>query len=320
MYAWILNGYSRSSGYWRLILRVLVEIIRRVLIALGDPSYRIRLRGNKIVLPISHKLPIYLADYPFYDTLPGRVADFIRQKEGVLRMVDVGANVGHTLLSCSASDADQFLAVEANPVFAEYLLRNTRHMPGCCLVQAYCGSGTGGRVTASVAAEGGTARVVPSSHGIELPRFSLDQIINKQAPFSRVNFIKVDTDGNDFDVLHSGDDSIASQMPTILFECDPFDNSNYWDDFAALMAEFSEQGYKTAIVYDNFGYLFAAIELARLADFRSLLYYQLISRFGYYDVLILPPEYADGFLACEQQFFLEHIADAKRRAAAEQIR
>src|SRR5688572_30575126 len=117
---WLFQAYFRSAGIKHLILHILLELIRRCLMKLGDPAYKVVIKGKELLLPSSHKLPFYIAEYPFYDTLPGRLSTYLRDKDGYLSMIDVGANVGDTILSCYERDDDCFLAIEADPGFIRY--------------------------------------------------------------------------------------------------------------------------------------------------------------------------------------------------------
>src|SRR5258705_12629919 len=97
----LLSVYEKAGKQERKVIRLALELIRRILIRLGDPPYSTEIRGKRIILPISHKLPIHIADFPLYDTLPARIANYLRSRDGTLIMVDVGANVGDTIVSCS---------------------------------------------------------------------------------------------------------------------------------------------------------------------------------------------------------------------------
>src|SRR6266498_4128896 len=133
----LLEAYGSSAGAKRLLLRALLEFMRRVLIFLGDPSYRTTIHGKEILLPVSHKLPIYVANYPYYDELPVRLTNYLRKKDGFLAMVDVGANIGDTILSCFAQVDDRFLGVEVNPDFVWYLRQNCAKVQNFSLVEAF---------------------------------------------------------------------------------------------------------------------------------------------------------------------------------------
>src|SRR5215208_5211608 len=195
----LLYRYEKAGKQEKKVIRLPLELIRRILIWLGDPPYSTEIRGKRLVLPISHKLPIYVADFPLYDTLPVRVADYLRSRDGALMVVDIGANVGDTILACSTATVDdRFLGVEANPEFVRYLEKNLGHMEGVVLVEAFCHSGSDKQTYVHVESVGGTARVIEANDGFALAKKTVDQILTEHLEFKNFNFLKLDTDGSDF--------------------------------------------------------------------------------------------------------------------------
>lgn len=123
-----------------------------------------------------------------------KVADFCRRLGGKL-FVDVGANVGFypRLLQKNFS---RMVAIEADPAIFEYL---RKRCPANCRA-----------LNAAVADRGGVARLyrnpenlfggatVMSDLGIEVPRVSLDAILDNE---SLIDLIKVDVEGAEWLVL-----------------------------------------------------------------------------------------------------------------------
>ena len=140
MFRWFLDIYASAQGEKRLLLRALWELMRRTLTLLGDPSYETVIHGKKIRLPISHKLSLYVAKHPYYDELPARVSAYLHNQEGFLTMIDVGANVGDTILFCYEDQHDKFLAIEVSPFFVKFLKQNCAHIQNLELVAALCAS------------------------------------------------------------------------------------------------------------------------------------------------------------------------------------
>jgi FkbM family methyltransferase len=319
LYKILFKYYANAKGKWKIGIRIILEIIRRILIACGDPAYLAEIRGKSLLLPISHKLPFYISKYPQYDTLPGRVADFLREKDGYLDMMDVGANVGDTILACHSRADDRFLAIEANPSFMNYLRKNSLQIPQVTLMEAFCGSGEEANTSVQIREVGGTARVLESKSGISIPRMSLDRIAAEHQPSGKCNFLKVDTDGNDFDILLSGREFIGQRKPAILFECDIFENAEYYKNFSDVMSLLFSAGYATAIAYDNTGYLFDVFNTGEPEQFEFPLFHQVISEFGYYDILVLRQEHSNEFLKQEMEYFKNHITNPILQSVAERI-
>jgi FkbM family methyltransferase len=311
----LLSIYQKADKQHRKVIRLFLEFSRRGLIFIGDPSYSLKIREKQMILPVSHKLPIYIIDYPLYDTLPARVADYIRIRDGVLSMVDVGANIGDTIVACSrALHTDRFLGVEANPEFVRYLKQNTRDLQGFSLVEAFCQSGEGKHVYVRIESSGGTARLLEASSGVAIPKKTLDEIIVENAEFMNFNFLKLDTDGNDFDILIGAKKSISVSLPIILMECDVFGNVDYVDDVMAAIDSVAKLGYSTAIVYDNFGNYFCTFPVSSPFLFLDAMSYQIISESIYFDILFLCEKDAP-FIQSEKEFFLRNVEQKGLSAA-----
>ncbi len=310
LYKALLSVYEKAGKQERKVIRLFLELTRRLSIWFGDPSYSINIREKRMVLPVSHKLPIHILDFPLYDTLPTRITDYLRTRDGALTMVDVGANVGDTILLCNrgASD-DRFLGVEANPQFVRYLKWNTSDLKGFLLVEAYCHSGDEEQVYVRIESAGGTARLLEAAGGVSVSKKTLDEIINENPDFNNFNFLKLDTDGSDFDILTGSQKSIRASLPIILMECDVFGNVDYFDDVLNAIGSLAKIGFSTVIVYDNFGNYFSTFPVSDPSPFLDAIAYQVTSEFGYYDLLFLSEKDAD-FVQSEKEFFA-HYADQK---------
>jgi len=230
-------------------------------------------------------------------------------------MVDVGANVGDTILACARDiDTDRFLGVEANPKFVPYLKKNTKDLKGFVLVEAFCHSADETQTQVRIESSGGTARVMEVKNGLAIPKRTLDEILAEHREFINFNFLKLDTDGNDFSILKGAKKSIGVSQPIILMECDVFENAGYVDDVLYALDSLAKAGYSTVIVYDNFGYYFCTFRARDPSLFLEAIAHQLASEFGFYDLLILCEEDV-GFVRSEKEFF-SHYAGRKGLSAA----
>jgi FkbM family methyltransferase len=277
-----------------------VELERRALMLLGDPAYQGEVRGIPILLPASHKLPIYVGQHPLYDTLPRRVAAFVRRTLGPLVMIDVGANVGDTILLCGEAEGDAFLGVEAHAPYVAYLRHNTRSLRSCVVVEALCAATSVPEVAIQAYAHDGTARVVSSAEGTRLRQVSLDDLL-AELTFPAPNFLKVDTDGSDLEVLRGARGLLVRRRPLVLFECDGKD-ATYADSLTGIMASFAAAGYVSALVYGNLGELRLQVGLQDLEPLLRLLRSLAGQDKAYLDLLVLAPAHL-GLAEEEAGFF-----------------
>jgi FkbM family methyltransferase len=284
---------------------------------LGDPPCVMPVHGRAMTLPLSHALPFYLAAHAEYDRLPARLAAFVRRKTGRLTCIDVGANIGDTVAAFAGGIDDRFLAIEPNPSFREYLLKNWSGNPSVVVESVLCSAGTGeGRFV--VDEHGGTAtiRAASGQAGIEMQTMSLDDVIARHTAFADANVLKIDTDGHDFQVIAGAQRLLAAAGPAVLLECDAFANPRYVEECSAALQSFAARGYQAFLLYDNLGYLLGKYSLADIAGFKSLLFYQLTSRFDFFDILVMPSPDLDEFHASEVEHFVGTVRDpAVARAA-----
>lgn len=306
IYKFLLAWYENTNGHGKKVVRFFLEVVRRYGIWLGDFSCTLDVRGKQMVMPVSHKLPIYVAQFPLYDTLPARVSDYLRSRGTDLVMVDIGANIGDTILGCyDISRSERYLGVEANPEFIPYFNQNTKDLPGVFLSETFCYSGSEEQGLINIQSSGGTARLMEADEGVSIIKKTLDDIILEHPGFDNFNFLKIDTDGNDFKILRGGIKSIGANLPIILLECDIFGNVNYIDDVIDAINSLAGLGYSAVLVYDNLGNLFLQFRVEDLSLFLDALAFQIISGFGYYDLLFLCEKDLD-FTRIEKEFFIRY--------------
>lgn len=119
--------------------------------------------------------------------------------------------------------------------------------------------------------------------------------------------LKIDTDGHDFEVIAGAKESIEKNMPIILFECDSFSSPTYVEDLKTILILLRNLGYDAFLVYDNFGYLMGKYSLSNLSPFMNLIFYDLISPFYYFDLLLMKG--VDSFYLSEINYFIDKMPD-----------
>ncbi|UCF62695.1 MAG: FkbM family methyltransferase [bacterium] len=289
---------------------------RSILVKLGDPSCKMKIRGRSIYLPISHPLAFNVSQHPHYDGVIERVSEFIRSREGRLIYIDVGANIGDTILFSNPQENDRVLGIDADDIYLDYLKKNVGHLRGVTLIQTICSS-KDGQINGSLHRNQGTARIVENIQN-HIRAQSLDTILTNNSDFKSVNFLKVDTDGYDFEVLKGAKKTILRNKPAVLFECEPNENPDYVKEMQNILKFFHENGYRSALLYDNFGYLYGRLELDDVFKFKNALFYQLTRVYYYYDILLMPEEQLQAFYSSEINFFVNQIKSDSDRLAAQQ--
>lgn len=282
---------------------------------LHDPPCQSEVHGRLLKMPLSHALPWYLERFPLYDSLLRRLSTYLHELYGPLSCVDVGANIGDSIAAVQQHAYDRFLAIEPNPHFIKYLRENFGDDSNVIIIESLCSS-TKDHKKRRLTETAGTASLVDDAEGRPMDSDTLDSFVERQMGHPHVHFVKVDTDGHDFEVLKGATQLISTSRPAILFECDAFDNAHYVDDCMTTMRSLQRCGYSSALVYENTGHLLGSFSLDDLLTVRNLLFVQLTKGNCYYDVLVMKEPDVSQFLAREQLFFINRIPDAGVRAIA----
>ncbi len=309
VYKQYISSYGCAKMFWGGIRKQLVRFM-------GDPSCTMTVHGKALDLPLSHALPAYLAELPFYDTLPGRLSDFLFHKEGRLKCIDVGANIGDSIAAFSRHETDMFLAIEPNPHFSRYLRQNFSSNENIRILEKICSSSSKTGIY-EISEVSGTASITRTGKGAQMSVETLDSIVMDYPEFSDFNMLKIDTDGHDFEVIDGARETIIKNKPAIFFECEVFSDGHYSDKLLETLSFLEDAGYSSFVVYDNHGYLVGSYSLDDFSPLKKLLFYQLIQNFFYFDLLVMKEEDIVSFIASEHSFFIQNMPnDALRSSAA----
>lgn len=291
------------------------RVLRRLILRLGDPACEMNIWGHPMQMPFSHELPGCLARDRHYDQILKRVASHIRKSQGAVCGIDVGANIGDTIAATMADGKDRFLGIEPNPVFFPYLTQNLGGFPNVLLLKTLC-STKDGSDTYHITTARGTARFEKSGIvGQSIQTNRLDTIVTQFPEYSRCNFLKIDTDGHDFDVLRSARNLIAAAKPAILFECEVRNNPDYIGEVLEAIKFFAQTGYRHALIYDQCGELFGILRLNDTASFLRMLFYQLTGGRCNFDILVMQD--SGDFLVKELEFFVSETAGKEPQKSAQ---
>jgi FkbM family methyltransferase len=289
---------------------------RKVLIKhFNDPKCSLQIHGRRLSLPLSHQLPAIMKYCRFYDQLPHRISEYIHQHYNNLICIDVGANVGDTIASLYKSDADVFLAIEPNPKFCSYLRENWGWNNNITIVEEICSSvnDSGNFI---IEENRGTARIFQIESGIKRIRRTLDDIVDEYPFVSNANFIKIDTDGNDFEVLKGAKKMLSRNIPMILFECDAFENTNYVDDCIKTLLYFKDIGYNHFLLYNDHGNIMGKYPLSDLSTLKNLLFFEMTSDAFVFDILVMNDDDLFKFHKVEIEYFTDQMVNKSLKQTA----
>lgn len=299
VYRRYLASHGRKKKLWYFLRRVLTKLF-------DDPPCVLDIHGRPLSLPLSHPLPVYLGQFPNYDRLPRRLGAYIHRRHGHLNCIDVGANIGDTIASFRQDERDTFLAIEPNPKFARYLSLNWGWSKTVTMVRDICSSAHD-EGTFVIQEKNGTASIHGTEGGLKMRRRPLDEIVREHPSAAHANVLKIDTDGHDMKVIEGASGLLSRVRPALLFECDAFENTHYVEDCLRILELLRHVGYTHFLLYDNFGHLMGRHSLSEPGSFRDLLFYQLTSRFHYFDILVMMDEDLLPFHREEVEYFTDRM-------------
>jgi FkbM family methyltransferase len=259
---------------------------RRVVTTKVDPLVERLVGGRRMVLPLSHDLPLFLAEFPRYGENLVDLVDVVVREKGFCGLVDIGANVGDTIVTVRSRVDVPVLGIEGDELYAGLLARNVATIPDVEIEQAYVASSlTVGPIRAVRTT--GTAALVPSDAASTVVTRPLTAIIASHPTFAVPGIVKIDTDGADAAIVVANAEWFAQVRPILFLEyasalAAKAGDHEPWRAFADLALA----GYRKAIVYVNTGELLLEASVSDERLWRDLARYR--SSPAYFDVAVFP--------------------------------
>ena len=239
--------------------------------------------------PSNHQLINILATYPDYSQNIGRLSKIVKDKYSDLYIIDVGANIGDTVIFIRNEINCAILAVEGDAEFYNFLKLNTENIDNVLLAKAFLDE-FDHNVFVDINKSRGTLSL--SSKGSdEITEFiKLDTLLQKFSSFNNAKILKVDTDGYDIKILKGAADFIAKTKPVIFFEYDV----NFYASpkiLIDIIKFLEEKGYSKILIYDNFGRFIMQINIIDNSVLQYLtLYIKNNNAIFYYDFCVFHAE------------------------------
>lgn len=268
----------------------MIRLVRRGMIAVGvDSPSRVQVRGleTAILVPFSHQMPVYRAIHPRYDALLLALAEHIRQREP-LAMVDVGANVGDSILAAHPRSDDTFIAFEPHSAFIDYLRHNLAVLQDIAILTLACGS-SDGDVVLGEASRGTAGSSMADGGGLRVASTTLDSAVAHVWNGRLPNFVKIDTDGFDTDVIDGAMGTLSKRATWLLYECDIRLTQGGAARHVATLRSLRAAGYVSAAAFSNTGEFLVRLDLDDEGAWSSLLDTQSATGPVYYHDLLLSP-------------------------------
>ncbi len=227
-------------------------------------------------------------------------------------MIEVGANVGYTLIAMAQSNSSlSYVVFEADDNVFELLRKNISSLEAVNekvsvkAVQQFIGLEID---NVSLERYSGSNHAVLDGGNIRSK--SLATIIRElKVDHSDLSLLVTDVDGFDWDVIRSAVE-LLKHKPYIYFECFS-DNQSQLQNFKDLFRQLKALGYTNFVFFDNFGAhvstLDALDQIDSLLDYVAAQnFYKLTRTIYYYDVLAFTTNKADEITKIIQDYSARH--------------
>ncbi|WP_254014306.1 FkbM family methyltransferase [Limnofasciculus baicalensis] len=236
----------------------------------------------------SHNLPQIKAHNPYYDTALPRICKFVKEKQGHLTLIDVGANIGDTVSLITDLVTGSFLCIEPDKKYFELLVRNTENIQNVT-VENVLVSEEEESSNISLVQVRGTAYISASENGdisTDWETTTIDKLAEKHQDFLKTNIVKIDTDGYDYKVIRGAKKLMSESNPVLFFELSPNHLTSVGEEPISIFDYLFKMGYSQAMFYDCLGYPLAILETNKWETLSQVLHYASIKKHFYYDVLL----------------------------------
>ncbi len=244
--------------------------------------------------------------YKYYSRNLPRIAKYMEGKYPSFGIIDIGANIGDTVALIRSHEVNQTIySVEGEPTYIGMLKQNLGLFKDVTLFETFLGETTH-LVDGGTEVTDGTARL-NKNNGSQIQVKKLDDLA-KENNLQNIKLLKIDTDGFDLKILRGGLEFIKEQTPVIFFEYDAVYLEEQGENGVDIFASLHNQGYQTAIFYDNFGKLLLSLNIDNTTTIKQLYNYMRKKEgaFPYYDVCVFHKDdesLAQEILEKETAFF-----------------
>ncbi|AIE76002.1 MULTISPECIES: FkbM family methyltransferase [unclassified Synechocystis] len=246
---------------------------------------KIKIGDYEIDAPEKHLLLNLLPVQPYRDQCVGVSAGFFSKKYPDSLIIDVGANIGDTAAIVSTYSNNELLLIESSDYYFDILEANSsKFKNNVTLKKIFIADGS--QVSGYLYHWGGTAYFKAEENGVNIKTERLCDLTK-----NKVCFVKLDTDGFDFDIILDSVKWFSQVKPGILFE-NQIRNAHDLAQADLVFDKLFEIGYTHFIVWDDPG--FHLLSTSSIKDLKQLNRYlfKVWEREGYrticnYDVLCI---------------------------------
>jgi FkbM family methyltransferase len=280
---------ANDKGHGSQILFHLFYGVHNRLLRWNPGAVTMSVRGLRMRMPPEHLLPLYVGANPLQESALADISEKLAALDGHLDAIDVGANIGDTLLlMADGVPAATFLCVEGSEKFLPYL----RHNAGMCsekttvFIEPILLGEKNTVASLQLDTQYGTGFLAPSDK-TTTTLVALDSVIDNDPRYKDVtwNFLKLDTDGYDYLILRGAHALLDRTGPALFFEYVPHLFESQGVDPMEIFHWLGQRDYVHFVVYTNYGEKILSVDLGSLDTIRQLAEYSTKYRRIHFDVL-----------------------------------
>lgn len=252
IYSLRLHYYTRDGKNARRANRLYQKKIKK---GMGDCVIMSHTNRQRFFCNFAHQLPFYQKQFPLYDRQLSRLCHYMHNElKRPINIIDVGANVGDTVLNVGLKDAF-YLCVEGNESFAKFIQYNLKHRYNYSLETCYLTDNPTEKNYRPETTNGTNRLVLSENNSCDggVITQTLDQLIDAKYKGRIFDLIKIDTDGFDFKVIRGTIQSLKRWKPLLFFEWDKAYCKEQGEDPLSIFPILETLGYSDCILFDNFG-------------------------------------------------------------------
>jgi FkbM family methyltransferase len=258
---------------------------------------------QRLMCNLAHQLPFYQKQFPLYDRQLARLCLFLHKRlNRTINIIDVGANVGDTVLNIGLKDAF-YLCIEGNGTYSKYIKSNLRKY-NYSLEEVFLNDDDT-LCNYNIEASNGTGHLIyakKQDKGVRL--VTLDSLLESKYPEKEIDLLKIDTDGFDFKVIRGAQNCLQKWHPLLFFEWDKVFCKEQGEDPLNIFPILEELDYKECLLFDNFGNVFDKVDTNNTALLKSYIDNTIGDALPYYyDILAIPQNYALSIKQIYNLFF-----------------
>ena len=257
-------------------------IISKVLLKICDPIIKTTVNSQNCFIHFSHQGVYYMHKYNMYDKNLNEICYYLKSQYGrSLEIVDVGANVGDTIL-CIGDKDNKYYAFEGEKRFyslMKYNLQNYNYN----LYKFYLGEKEK-IITYGINYNDGTGSINLSKKGKKQTIKTLDSALISRN--NMIDFVKIDTDGFDFAVIRGAMDILSSDKPALYFEWTAPELLKNNEMPTSIFSHLYTIGYNKGILFDKYGNIMCIFDVDNEAFLTQIINYSIYADL-YFDVCLI---------------------------------